>query len=80
MLKKKYPEFKKYVFKTNINSIYQMFWVTYEMLKISPSVELNFDHKKVNTIVSISNANVSASEIQFIFLENFIDYQEVEQE
>lgn len=76
MIKKK-SEFRNYTFKTNINSIYQRFWVTYEILKISPNIELNFQSKKKKVVVSITNANLSSSEIQLIFKENFIDYEEV---
>lgn len=68
---------KKYVFKTNIGTIYQMFWITYDMIKISPNIELDFDNRKMDTIVSISNANLLTSEIKFIFNEHQIEFESI---
>lgn len=70
-------ESKNYSFKTNIESIYQKFWITYDILKISPNVELNFKSKKKKTVVLISNTNLSVSDIKLIFKVNSIDCKEI---
>lgn len=77
MIKKRSTGLKNYIFKTNINSIYQKFWITYEIVNISPNIELNFMNKKKNTVVFITNTNLSSSDIKLIFKLNLIDYEEV---
>lgn len=67
-----------YLFKTNINSEYQMFWITYSIVKICPNAELNFYNNENHTcVLSIKNACLSVTQIQFIFIENQIDYEEL---
>lgn len=77
MFKKVNPEFKKYVFKTEMISLYQMFWITYEMLKISPNSDLEFDKKEINTLVTITNSNLSNSQIHYIFDEHYVDFEQL---
>ncbi len=62
--------------KTNSNSEYQIFWITYELQKISPNVELKII--KIDNqyyIISILNSNLKWSDIQLILLENSINYE-----
>lgn len=62
--------------KTNSNSEYQIFWITYELQKISPNVELKII--KIDNqfyMLSILNSNLKWSDIQIILLENSINYE-----
>lgn len=61
--------------KTNINSEYQIFWITYEIQKINPDVELtivSIDNQCC--MLSIFNSNLNLTDIQIILMENNIDY------
>lgn len=70
-------ELKEYTFKTDISSIYQMFWITYDILKISPNTDLDFDTKGTTTVMYVANSNLSDSEIQLILMENFIEFEKI---
>lgn len=62
--------------KTNSNSEYQIFWITYELQKMSPNVELKII--KIDNqfyMISILNSNLKWSDIQLILLENNINYE-----
>ena len=65
------------MFKIDINSIYQKFWVSYDILKTSPESELHFDTKGATTLIFITNSNLSNSQIQFILIENLIEFEEI---
>ncbi|NHN25280.1 hypothetical protein FIA58_006275 [Flavobacterium jejuense] len=63
-------------FKINSNYEYQIFWITYEVMKICPNVELT--STKVDNqfyMISILNSNLTLSDIKIILLENSIDYE-----
>lgn len=67
-----------YLFKTNIKSEYQVFWITYGILKICPNAELNFySNEKFSYLLSLKNTSLSLTQIQFVFIENQIDYEEL---
>ncbi|MEP5934115.1 MAG: hypothetical protein ABJ218_03285 [Winogradskyella arenosi] len=70
-------ELKKYAFKTDISSVYQIFWVTYDILNISPNTDLDFNTQGAVTIMSITNTNLSYSGILLIFNKNNIEYENV---
>lgn len=76
-LHKMNSELKEYIFKTDINSTYQIFWVTYDILKVSPNTDLDFDTIGATTIMSIANSNLSYSQIQLILMENFIEFEKI---
>lgn len=67
-----------YLFKTNINSVYQVFWVTHDMSEICSQIELNFqfDENK-NYILSIKNSNITLDQIKLIFIQNQIEFEVV---
>ncbi|TYP98158.1 hypothetical protein C7447_103328 [Tenacibaculum adriaticum] len=71
-------KFNNYQFETNIKSIYQIFWITYDLLIISPDVELNFNIEKPHSPLSIISSNLSFSQIQSIFIENQIQYNQIQ--
>lgn len=61
--------------KTNINSEYQIFWITYEIQKINPDVELTIIRiDNQCCMLSIFNSNLTLTDIQIILMENSIDY------
>tara|TARA_R110002050_G_scaffold124212_1_gene243235 strand:- start:155 stop:340 length:186 start_codon:yes stop_codon:yes gene_type:complete len=60
-----------------MNSEYQTFWVTHDILKISPEAILDFDFKTKATVMSINNSKLSYSQIQLIFQENLIEFEEI---
>ena len=70
-------ETKKYVFKTDIGSVYQMFWVTHDILNMSPNTDLDFDIKETTTLMFVTNSNLSYSQIQFILNDNLIEYEKM---
>ena len=72
-------ETKKYVFKTDIGSVYQMFWVTHDILNMSPNTDLDFDIKETTTLMFVTNSNLSYSQIQFILNDNLIEYEKISQ-
>lgn len=62
--------------KTKISTEYQIFWITYEIQKESPDVELTIIRMDNQFhMISILNSNLSVADIQFILLENSIDYE-----
>lgn len=72
-------ELKKHVFRTNINSVYQIFWVTHDILKICPNTLLYFDEKETMTKIFITNCILSHSQIQSIFIDNQIEFEKIPQ-
>ncbi|WP_026715464.1 hypothetical protein [Flavobacterium daejeonense] len=71
---------KNYLFNTDLNSIYQKFWVTHDLLNLSPNAILNFKTEEKNSLISIENADLSFSEIQLIFIEHQIKYNSMSAE
>ena len=67
-----------YLFSTNIDSVYQEFWVTYELMNRSPNAILNFKTEQNNHLMSIENSSISLSELQLIFMEHQIKYNQVQ--
>lgn len=68
-------ETKKYVFKTDITSVYQIFWITYDILKLCPDADLDFDIKEKTSLMAITNTCLSYSQIQSILNENLVKYE-----
>ncbi|WP_444660183.1 hypothetical protein [Flavobacterium columnare] len=68
-----------YLFKTNINSEYQLFWITHDIFKLCPSAELSIIFNTENRFskLFIINSSLSLSQIQFVFIENQIEYKEI---
>ncbi len=66
-----------YVFKTNINSVYQIFWITHDLIEVCPDINLEFKKKRKCTIVFISNTGIEYPQIQEIFIQNQIIYENV---
>lgn len=71
------PETQNYIFKTDINSVYQSFWVKHDLLEIYPDAELNFITKGKITILSITNSALCLTDIQLIFNENLIAFEKI---
>ncbi|AWG21165.1 hypothetical protein FFWV33_06260 [Flavobacterium faecale] len=67
-----------YLFSTNIDSVYQEFWVTYELMNRSPNAILNFKTEQNNHLMSIENSSISLSELQLIFMEHQIKYNHIQ--
>ena len=70
-------KFNNYLFNTDLNSVYQKFWVTYDLLNLSPNAILKFKKQEKNSLISIENSNLYYSEIQLIFLEHQIKYNQM---
>lgn len=68
----------EYIFKTDINSNYQIFWITHDLSKICPQIDLNFIlYQNQFYIISIKNSNLTYNQIQLIFIENQIEFEVV---
>lgn len=68
----------EYIFKADINSIYQIFWITHDLSKICPQIDLNFNlYQNQFCIISIKNSNLTYNQIQLIFIENQIEFEVV---
>jgi|GEM_PF-1094886 len=68
----------EYIFKTDINSNYQIFWITHDLSKICPQIDLNFIlYQNQFYIISIKNSNLTYNQIQLIFIENQIKFEVV---
>lgn len=67
-----------YLFTTNIESVYQEFWVTYELMNRSPNTILNFINEQNNHLISIENTSMSLSDLQLIFMEYQIKYNQIQ--
>lgn len=68
---------KNYLFNTDLKSIYQKFWVTHDLLNLSPNTILNFKMEEKNSLISIENSDLSFLEIQLIFIEHQIKYNKM---
>lgn len=67
-----------YFFRINIYSEYQVFWITHDILKICPKTELNFyNSKNLYCILSIKISSITLDQIQLIFIENQIKFEEI---
>lgn len=64
-----------YQCKTNIKSIHQICWVTYEVLSICPEAQVNFHVGEPNSPLTIVNSNLSDSQIESILIDHHIDFE-----
>lgn len=73
-------QLKDYFFRIELNSEFQVFWITHDILKICPDAELDIDtNEQRQSTLSLVNCNLSLSQIQFVFIENQIGYEKISQ-
>ena len=67
-------ELQRHIFKTDMSSVYQRFWFTFDILKISPKTEVDFCP---NGVMTISTCNLSYHQIQLILIEHTVEFEKI---